>query len=148
MKKIIDTLFSSKTTILLVIVLAIAMGSGTFIEDKYDTLTARTWIYNTRWFEMLFILLAVNFIGHIKAYQIMRKEKIGGFIFHLAFIIMILGAGVTRYFGSEGTMRIREGESSNILFSSDQYLQINLLNKLKIGDYSYNIKRYKDFSIP
>lgn len=144
MKKILDTLYSSKTTILLVIVLAVAMGTGTFIEDKYDTLTARTWIYNTRWFEALFILLAINFIGHIKAYQMLRKEKLGGLVFHLAFIIMILGAGITRYFGSEGTMRIREGESSNIIFSADQYLQINTMTKdgIEKAEFQENFGRY------
>ena len=115
--------------VILVILLSIAIGSGTFIEDKYDTLTSREWIYNTRWFEALFILLAINFIGHIKTYNMFRKEKIGGLLFHLAYIIMILGAGITRYFSFEGNMHIREGESSNILFSSEQYLQVALTNQ-------------------
>jgi cytochrome c-type biogenesis protein CcsB len=129
MKKILNILFSSKTMVLLVVASAVAMGAGTFIEDKYDTLTARTLIYDSRWFEALFILMAINFIGHIQSYQMLRKDKIGGLVFHLAFVIMILGAGITRYFGSEGMMRIREGESSNILFSSEEYLQVNVNDK-------------------
>jgi cytochrome c-type biogenesis protein CcsB len=129
MKKLVSVLFSSKSTILLVILLAIAMGAGTFIEDKYDTLTSRVLVYDTKWFELLFILLALNFIGSIKTYNMWRKERIGGLVFHLSFILMIIGAGVTRYFGSEGTMHIRKGESSNIIYSAEQYLMVNVGDK-------------------
>ncbi|MCX6291678.1 MAG: cytochrome c biogenesis protein CcsA [Bacteroidetes bacterium] len=139
MKKIFQLIYSSKTTVVLLIILMIAMGTGTFIEDKYDTLTARNIIYNSKWFEFLFLLLALNFIGHIKTFNMLRKEKLSGLIFHLAFVVMIFGAGITRYFGYEGTMHIREGEASNILYSSDPYLRISLGEKN--GDYN------KDFSV-
>src|SRR4051812_30897714 len=139
MKRISDILFSSKTTIILLIILAVAMGTGTIIEDKYDTVTARHFIYNSIWFESLFVLLALNFFGHIKTFNMLRKERLGGMIFHSAFIVMIIGAGVTRYFGFEGNMSIREGESSNILFSSDPALKISLTE----NNDTYN----KDFAI-
>ena len=129
MKSISDFLFSSRTTIFLLILLAIAMGSGTFIEDKYDTITARHLIYNSWWFEVLFALLALNFIGHIKTFNMFRLEKAAGVTFHLAFVVMIIGAGITRYFSYEGNMHIREGESSNILYSSEPYLRISLPEK-------------------
>ncbi len=129
MKRIAGVLFSSKTMVVLLIALAVAMASGTFLEDKYDTVTARVLIYNSWWFELMFLLLALNFIGHIKPFHMFRKERIGGALFHLAFIVMILGAGVTRYFGYEGSMHIREGESSNILYSSDPFMMIAVKEK-------------------
>lgn len=148
MKHILNIIYSSKTTMVLLIVLAIAMGSGTFIEDKYDTSTARNLIYNTIWFEILFLLLALNFIGHIKSFNMFRKQRIGGVIFHLAFIIMILGAGVTRYFGYEGNIHIREGESSNTLYSTESYLRVELKDKDKTinKDYSVTFSEFSDNS--
>lgn len=139
MKRILEFLFSSKTSVILLILLAVAMGTGTFIEDSYDTAKARELIYNAKWFEMLFLLLALNFIGHIKTFNMLRKERVGGMIFHLAFIIMIVGAGVTRYFSYEGSMHIREGESSNILYSSEQYLRIAVSEKAKNMEHDYPI---------
>lgn len=139
MKRIFDILFSSKTTLILLVILAIAMGTGTFIEDIYDTAFAKKLIYNAKWFELLFLLLALNFMGHIKIFNMFRKEKIGGVIFHLAFVIMIIGACITRYFGYEGNMHIREGESSNILYTPEQYLRISVPGK----DVNYN----KDFLV-
>src|ERR1035437_8793881 len=139
MKRILDILFSSKTSIILLVILAIAMGTGTFIEDKYDTATARDLVYNAKWFELLFLLLAFNFIGHIKTFNMLRKERVGGVIFHLAFVVMIMGAGITRYFGFEGNMHIRKGEASNILYSSDPYLRISLTDKGKTNNNDFPV---------
>ncbi|MDP4240912.1 MAG: cytochrome c biogenesis protein CcsA, partial [Bacteroidota bacterium] len=45
-------------------------------------------------------------------------------LFHLAFICIIIGAAVTRYFGSEGVMHIRQGETSNELSSDKTSVRI------------------------
>ncbi|MCX6296300.1 MAG: cytochrome c biogenesis protein CcsA, partial [Bacteroidetes bacterium] len=135
-----------KLTIVLLVILATAMATGTFVEDKYDTETARAIIYNTKWFEFLFLLLAFNFIGHIKMYNMLRREKISGLIFHLAFVVMIFGAGITRYFGFEGNMHIREGEASNILFSSEPVLKVSATDKGTAfnKDFIVNFGEYAD----
>ena len=137
MKRFFNFLLSSKATIIFLIILAVAMAIATFIEDRYDTITAKMLIYNTRWFEILFILLVINLIGHIKTYNLLSFKKIGGLIFHLAFIVMIIGAGVTRYFGFEGNIHIRKGESSNIVYSSEPYLLVSYTDKT--GTQNYDI---------
>ena len=38
---------------ILFIVFAVAMAVGTFVENSYDTDTARIWVYNTWWFEAI-----------------------------------------------------------------------------------------------
>ncbi|MCF6296646.1 MAG: cytochrome c biogenesis protein CcsA [Flavobacteriaceae bacterium] len=124
MKKLLSILISSKTTLVLLIVFTIAIASATFIEDKYDTITSKILVYNAKWFEVLLLLLIINFIGSIKRYQLLRRERWASLTFHIAFIIIIIGAGITRYIGYEGTMHIREGESSNYMFSSDPYISV------------------------
>ena len=49
-------------------------------------------------------------IGNIKRYQLWRREKRPVLIFHLAFVMIALGAGITRYISFEGMMHIREEE--------------------------------------
>ncbi len=139
MKQIFKFFLSSKATIILLIILAVAMAAATFIEDKYDTLTAAILVYNTFWFEFLFVLLAINLLGHIKTYNLLSWKKAGGLMFHLAFIVMILGAGITRYFGFEGSMHIRKGESSNVVYSSQPYLRISYSDN--------NINYNRDFPV-
>ncbi len=124
MKKVLNFLLSPETTLMLLLVFATAIGSATFIEEKYDTVTAKLMVYNAWWFELVLFLLAVNFIGNIKRYRLLRKEKLSNLTFHLAFILMIIGAGITRYISFEGNMHIREGEVSEVMFTADPYIQV------------------------
>jgi len=128
MKRILNFFLSSKATIVLLFLSALAMAVATFIEDKYDTVSARSLIYNTIWFELLFLLLIINLFGHIISYKLFTLKKLGGFIFHIAFVVMILGAAITRYYGSEGTIHIRKGEASNIIYSSETSLLVSYQN--------------------
>ena len=135
MKKFFNIFFSLKITVVLLLILAASLGIATFIEDKFDTLTARVIVYNAKWFEILLLLLVLNFIGNISKYKMFSWRKAPMLIFHLAFIVLILGSALTRYLGFEGSMHIREGKSSNILYSSDPYLMISA--KDNFNDISY-----------
>ncbi len=125
-KRVFKFLLSSPMTIILLTVLAIVLGVATFIEQVYDTDTAMHMVYKAKWFEFIFLLLILNLFGHIKQYNLLSRKKWAGLLFHSAFIIIIIGAGVTRYFGFEGTMPIREGETSNIIYSSEPYLKVSI----------------------
>ncbi len=116
MKQIFNGLFSPKLTLVLLFIFGAAIGTATFIEEKYDTITARLLVYDTKWLELVLLLLALNFIGIIGKYKLFRKEKFAALLFHLAFILLIIGAGITRYLSFDGSMHIREGESSDILY--------------------------------
>ena len=124
MRKILDILYSTKLTIILLLVFAVAIGTATFIEDKYDTITSKILVYNAKWFEVLLLLLAINFWGHISKYKMFSKQKAAGFIFHFAFILLIVGAGITRYTGFEGSLHVREGQASNVMYVSETYFQV------------------------
>ncbi len=50
---IIKYLFSTRLTAVLFLLYPTAMGLGTFIETWYSTDTAKIWIYNAWWFELL-----------------------------------------------------------------------------------------------
>ena len=110
--------------LVLLILFPVAMGIGTFLESWYSTDAARIWIYNAWWFELLMLLLMVNFMGNIKKYNLLSKEKLSVLILHLSFIFILLGAFVTRYIGDEGVMPIRENNVSNTYLSEKTYLTV------------------------
>jgi len=114
---------------LLLIMLAIAMAAATFIENDFGAETARHIVYNTRWFELIFLLLVTNLAGQIIIFKLYRKEKLTVMLFHIAFIIMIIGAAITRYTGFDGMIHIREGEASSMAFSSGSDLVFELTDK-------------------
>ena len=74
------------------IVLAVAMAAATFIENDFGADAARSMVYGTHWFELLFLLLAVNLTGQIVIFRLYRKEKLSVMLFHAAFIIMVAPA--------------------------------------------------------
>ena len=135
-KKIGSILFSTRLMAVLFIVFAVAMGAGTFIESKYNTDTARILIYNSWWFEVIMVFFMINFIGNIKRYQLLKKEKWATLLLHLAFIFILLGAFITRYISYEGMMPIREGATESQVFSDKTFLTVFV-----DGEYKGEMKR-------
>lgn len=109
---------------LLLLLFAIASGFATFIENDFGTLEAKARIYNARWFEVLLLLLAVNMAGSIFTHKMYRKEKWTILLFHVSFLVIFIGAALTRYVGYEGIMSIREGATSNELISDETYIRL------------------------
>ena len=122
MKKILNILYSTRLMAVLFILFATAMGVATFIENDFGTQTSKALIYNTWWFELIMLFFVINFFGNIFRYRLYKKEKWAVLLFHIAFLFILIGAGVTRYIGYEGIMLIKEGESTNKFLSETIYL--------------------------
>ena len=134
-KKISDILFSTRLTSVLFVVFALAMATGTFLDASSETSPTpytRELIYNAWWFEAIMGLFVINFIGNISKYRLFRKEKWATLLFHLSFILIILGAFITRYISFEGMMHIREGATENTMLSSETYLSTFIDGDYKI----------------
>ncbi len=126
MKKLTDFLFSTRLMSIVVVLFAVTMAVATFIENDYGTQTAKALIYNSWWFEALMYLLTLNFIGNIFRYRLYRREKWPVLLFHISFIVTLFGAFITRYFGYEGVMPIRENGVSNTIISDKTYVQVRV----------------------
>ena len=122
-KKLISFIVSTRLTAILFLVSALAMGIGTFIETYYTTDTAKILIYNATWFELIMVIFVINFVFNIKRYNLLKFNKWPVLMLHLSWILIILGAGITRYIGYEGVMPIRENASSNSFLSEKTYFQ-------------------------
>ncbi|WP_442267231.1 cytochrome c biogenesis protein CcsA [Tenacibaculum sp. ZS6-P6] len=152
MKKILNILYSTRLMAVLFFVFAAAMGIATFIENDFGTQTAKKLVYNTWWFEVIMLFFIINFFGNIFRYKLLRKEKWTVFMFHIAFLFIIIGAGITRYIGYEGMMIIDEGESTNIFLSDVNYLNATIDDNTSQKTYDEKLllsawgKNSKDFT--
>ena len=118
-------IFSMKIAVLVLFLFGAIVGGATFIENDYGTQTAQALIYNARWFEfflLYFILLLLYNMSKYKSYN----SKPSVFIFHTAFLVIAIGAAITRYVGYEGMMHIREGHSASTIKSSVKILNIEV----------------------
>jgi len=119
-----NVLFSFKTTLILLAILAIGAGYATFIENDFGTSSARVLVYNNLWYEIVLVLTTINLTGIIFKYKMWKSKA--RFIFHTSFVVILIGAGVTRYVGYEGIMQIKEGSTENRMLSLEPYLQITM----------------------
>jgi len=124
MKKIISFLYSTRLMAILFVLYATAMGLATFIENDFGTQTSKALIYNAWWFELIMVFFVINFFGNIFRYRLLRKEKWPVLLFHVSFLLILIGAGITRYVGYEGVMPIDEGETTNSFLSETTYLNV------------------------
>lgn len=135
MKKLQDILISTRTMAVLLLVYAFAMAYATFLENDYGTPTAKALIYEAKWFELIMVLLILNFIGNIGRYRLWKKEKWPVLVFHLAFVFIFIGGAITRYISFEGTMHIREGETSNEIVTDKNFFKIQIEEKGDVLNY-------------
>ena len=139
-EKLISFLISTRLTGILFIVFSLAMGIGTFVESYYSTDTAKILIYNAKWFEIIMLIFVVNFAYNIKRYNLLKFNKWPVLMLHISWILIIVGAGVTRYIGYEGVMPIRENTSSNSYLSEKTYLTVYIDGEFE-GDTSRKMLR-------
>ncbi len=153
MKKILNIFISIKTTILLLIIFAISIAAATFIENDYGTETAWALIFRTKWFELLQVLIILNLLANIFVFKMYKLKKLPILLFHISFIFILIGSALTRYYGYEGMISIREGYSENRMLSTDSFLQakvdvagkvyedekILFLSKIGSNDFEYDI---------
>ncbi|WGH27494.1 MAG: c-type cytochrome biogenesis protein CcsB [Candidatus Bostrichicola ureolyticus] len=124
---------STKTTALLFIITAISLATATFIEEIYSIETAMALIYKSVWFEIILLLLCLNLIKII--FRLFKRKKIPILIFHLAFIIILIGGAISRYSGFEGLINIGEGDTVKNAISDKTYIQLQIHENNEVNYY-------------
>ncbi|AYJ80083.1 cytochrome C biogenesis protein [Aliarcobacter cryaerophilus ATCC 43158] len=131
--KLLNFLFSFKATLLLLAILAIGAGVATFIENDFGTSSARVLVYNNTWYEIVLVLTTINLSGII--YKFKMWNNLPRFLFHFSFVVILLGAIITRYIGYEGIMQIPQGTTTNQMISLEPYLQVTVKEGEKVVAY-------------
>lgn len=124
-KKLWAFLISMKLMVVLILIFATASGVATFIENDHGINTSWAVVYSSTWFEAVQVLLGISILGNIFKFKMHKKAKWPVLIFHVGFIVVLVGSAITRYYGYEGVMHIREGKSESRMLSSDAFLQIS-----------------------
>lgn len=122
MDKFASKFFSMQMMTVGLFIFLFAIGAATFVESVHDTQTAKMYIYNALWFNLLLAYLGFNLIANIFRYRLFSRGKIAILAFHLAFLVILIGAAITRFVSFEGQMLIPEKGESNVLYSAEPYV--------------------------
>ena len=135
-------LLGMPAVITLMLLYALFSALATFVENDFGTESAWALIYTSWYFALIQLWLGVALVYCIFKYKLFRKEKLPSLIFHASFIFMLLGAVLTRYYGFEGSLHIREGNKENRVVSLEPYVRLTSHE----GEKTYTQKLYKLFS--
>ena len=121
LKKIFNFFFSLELAVILSIIFILAMMWATLgfytdvngIKHTFTMTDAWKYVYETKWFEAILWLLGFNLIGVMYRYKTYKKPPI--FLLHLSIIVILIGAFITRYFGYEGQLHLRNGETKSVI---------------------------------
>ena len=150
MKVTFNKLLSSYvTTVVLLLIYAVALAAATFIEKYYGTPTAKTMVYYSPLFFLLQLLLVINFLAIVIKRSYLKSRKWGMLTVHFAFIIILLGALTSFLFSEEGILHLREGETSNQIAvrTSDDRTDIHIL-PFSVELKKFTLTRYPGSSSP
>ncbi len=112
-----------------ILLFAISIGVATFIENDFGTSAAQKMVYRATWFSILLALFGASILANIFKFRMFQERKWALLLFHAAIIVILAGAGITRYFGYEGIMHIRENDASNEFLSAETFLQFKAQNR-------------------
>ena len=137
--KILTSLFNTRAAGLYILLFATAIAIATFIENDFGTSSAQKVIFKSWWFEFLLFLFSVSIIVNIIKFKMIRQKKWTVLVFHASIVLILFGAGVTRYFGFEGMMHIRENDVSNKFLSSNTYLKFKVIKNNETFDFDEQV---------
>ncbi|MCG8701521.1 MAG: cytochrome c biogenesis protein ResB, partial [Bacteroidales bacterium] len=126
MKLISRILFARTTMGVLMAIFAISMMIATFIENDFGIPSVRNFFYDALWFKLMLLFLAVNILGIVIKDRLLQRKRYTLFMFHVSFVLILLGGAITDLTGYEGLISIREGSSSNKFLSADTYVSVQV----------------------
>lgn len=128
--------------VLLPSLLIVAMSAATIIEAIADTQRATTAVYHSWWFIALWAITAIYGLYMVAKVANKKPEII---LLHTAFAIILLGAMLTFSTAEQGTIHIRQSETSNT-FINDEGQKVDLPFGITLD--SFDIEYYKATRTP
>jgi hypothetical protein len=116
---------SLKLAVVILLLLAVAMASGTFLESHDNARVAAQIVYRSWWFNGLLGLLAVNVAAAALTRWPWKRKHVGFVITHAGIIILLGGCSAAFHYGTEGMMEMHVGETpANVVRIEDESLTV------------------------
>ena len=133
-RKFNKKLASLKLAVFVILAMAAISAWGTIVESMYnDARRAQELVYHSWYSYGTFALLAINLIAVIIDRYPWKWRHIGFISAHVGILILLAGSLMTRYFGVDGSMALKIGETKNRV--SLQNTDVLLYSSLMTGDY-------------
>lgn len=117
---------------------------ATILEKFVGSSVVINYIYSSPWVIALWAMLAVSAICYLAACRVYRKVAL--FIFHLSFVLVLVGAFVTHVSGVRGSLHLRTDDLPTTVFQTDDARVGRFPFQVSLVDFG--LQFYKGTSVP
>ena len=141
-------LASLKLAVIVIVSLATMTAWGTFVEAKYnDAEAASKIVYNSPLMYFIMGVFAVNLMAVMVDRWPWKERHVGFVLAHIGILFLMLGAGMTKWLGVDGSMTIGLGETTKqvILGQTDLtlYSSMDAARYTKVDDREVDFFRHR-----
>jgi cytochrome c biogenesis protein ResB len=112
MKALIDRFASLRVTVTLLVLLLVALATGTIVESLHGAEAALGSVYGAPWFYALLAVFALNLACSLVSLWPWGSRRIGYATTHLSMLVILGGALTTELGKTEGQLHVWEGEEA------------------------------------
>ena len=110
-------------------ILILVLISATLVEKMTGSGTE---IYGSWWFAALWAILSVSSLLYMLRRKLQKRPFV--LLLHLALLVIVMGAGLTHFWGQQGTVHLRVGEEVNF-FRNEEGMRESLPFALRLNEF-------------
>jgi hypothetical protein len=126
--KVADIVYTALATLQMAVAVMVTLaviGSVAIVyESAHGTAAVQRDVYRTRWFAAVLTLLGLNVLCSVTKRYPWRKHQTGFVAAHVGVLCVLAGSLLSLHFGTDGTLTLSVGESSDRFALFDESLQV------------------------
>ena len=119
-----EFLASLQFAVILIALLAIVLGLGTFVESAYGTEAVKFGVWNTWWFTLLNALLAVSIFCAAAIRYPWKRHQTGFVITHIGLLVLLTGCFLSQRGGIDAQIPLLEGEKGGKAYEDSHHFSL------------------------
>ena len=121
-----EFLASLRFAVVLIALLAIVLGLGTFVESGYGTEAVKFGVWNTWWFTLLNALLGVSIFCAAAIRYPWKRHQTGFVITHIGLLVLLAGCLLSQRGGIDAQIPLLEGEQGSKAFEDSHHFTLEV----------------------
>jgi len=121
-----EFLASLQFAVVLIALLAIVLGLGTFVESGYGTEAVKFGVWNTWWFTLLNAFLAVSIFCAAAIRYPWKRHQTGFVITHIGLLVLLAGCLLSQRGGIDAQIPLLEGEQGSRAYEDSHHFAIEV----------------------
>ena len=117
---------SLQFAVVLIALLAIVLGVGTFVESAYGTEAVKFGVWNTWWFTLLNALLAVSIFCAAAIRYPWKRHQTGFVITHIGLLVLLAGCLMSQRGGIDAQIPLIEGDLGRLAYEDSHSFVLTL----------------------